>query len=178
MTNTTLNDQAVGSINGGTAPFTGSFRPEGLLSALNGKNAVGAWKLEITDDARKDTGTLDAWSLTISEAASMASAAAIVDAAAIDAVLAVEAQPSPYRPLQSPTIPSVSANVAEKLLLLQSARSSRMAAIDALMTHWQSRAEKSFAFDGRPAPRGSGSELAPPVSPSIANWLGPRGDSV
>ena len=65
MTNTTFDDQAPGSILSGSAPFTGKFRPEGLLEALNGENPSGIWTLEITDDNQSDFGTLFSWSLDI-----------------------------------------------------------------------------------------------------------------
>jgi serine protease len=66
FTNTVLDDQASRSISQGTAPFTGTFRPEQALSAFNGKNASGRWQLWIDDLARFDTGRVNAWSLTIS----------------------------------------------------------------------------------------------------------------
>ena len=69
FTNTVFDDQAVTSITAGAAPFTGSFKPEGLLSTLNGISAAGTWKLEITDDANLDSGTLNSWSLTITNPA-------------------------------------------------------------------------------------------------------------
>lgn len=65
FTNTTLDDQASVAITAGSAPFSGSFRPERLLAALNGQNPNGVWKLEITDDARNRTGSLLNWSLTL-----------------------------------------------------------------------------------------------------------------
>ena len=52
------------SITAGSAPFTGSFLPEGDLSILNGVNADGNWILRVCDDAGSDTGTLDSWSIT------------------------------------------------------------------------------------------------------------------
>ncbi|HEY9694128.1 MAG TPA: Calx-beta domain-containing protein [Oculatellaceae cyanobacterium] len=64
FTNTILDDEATTSIAGETAPFTGTFKPEGLLSTLDGKNPNGTWKLEITDDEAPDAGTLNSWSLT------------------------------------------------------------------------------------------------------------------
>jgi subtilisin-like proprotein convertase family protein len=67
--NTVFDDQAATSITTGTAPFTGSFKPEGLLSTLNGIPANGTWTLEITDDANLDSGTLNSWSLTITNPA-------------------------------------------------------------------------------------------------------------
>ncbi len=73
--NTTFDDAAETSINAGTAPFTGLYRPAGMLSTLNGhlvdiKNAVGqwvpgVWKLQITNSATGTTGTLEDWSLNI-----------------------------------------------------------------------------------------------------------------
>ena len=64
-----FDDQAATSITLGAAPFTGSFKPEGLLSTLNGIPANGTWTLEITDDANADIGTLNSWSLTITNPA-------------------------------------------------------------------------------------------------------------
>jgi hypothetical protein len=51
------------AITGAAAPFTGTFRPVGNLDALAGKNLAGTWTLEITDDTRRETGTLQNWSL-------------------------------------------------------------------------------------------------------------------
>jgi len=62
-TNTTFDDEAATAITAGAAPFTGSYRPEGLLSTLDGLNASGTWTLRIDDDAGGDTGILLAWSL-------------------------------------------------------------------------------------------------------------------
>ena len=68
LTDTVLDDQAdydITSWHASNQPITGRFRPGGLLEVLNGKDAQGIWTLEITDDERKDTGTLDGWSLTL-----------------------------------------------------------------------------------------------------------------
>lgn len=65
FTNTTLDDEALVSIADAQAPFTGTFRPEGRLSRLDGESAVGTWTLEITDTMSWDTGTLNGWSLEI-----------------------------------------------------------------------------------------------------------------
>lgn len=64
FTNTILDDEAATSIALGAAPFTGSFKSEGLLSSVDGQNPNGAWRLEITDDSTGDIGTLNSWSLT------------------------------------------------------------------------------------------------------------------
>jgi subtilisin-like proprotein convertase family protein len=69
FTNTTLDDQAGTAIAPSSAPFSGSYRPEGLLSALNGQVANGTWTLEITDDqggTTHPTGKLVSWSISIS----------------------------------------------------------------------------------------------------------------
>jgi subtilisin-like proprotein convertase family protein len=61
---TVFDDEAAASITSGAAPFTGSFQPEGSLTALDGKNAAGSWTLSVTDTASGDTGTLTEWSIT------------------------------------------------------------------------------------------------------------------
>ncbi len=63
---TTLDSEAVDPITNGAGNFNWTYRPEGDLSVLNGKNSEGTWSLEITDDRRRDTGTLNWWSLDIS----------------------------------------------------------------------------------------------------------------
>lgn len=65
MINTVFDDEAATSITAGTAPFTGTFRPEGLLSTFDGMPANGTWTLRTSDDANLDTGTLTAWSLEL-----------------------------------------------------------------------------------------------------------------
>ncbi|MDB5351277.1 MAG: cya 2 [Planctomycetota bacterium] len=60
-----LDDAAVIAMSAAEAPFSGRFRPEGSLSALNGLSTNGTWTLEITDDATGSTGTLQSWSLRI-----------------------------------------------------------------------------------------------------------------
>jgi parallel beta-helix repeat protein len=56
---TYLDDEAATAITAASAPFTGSFQPEGRLSDFDGEGAVGAWTLEITDRAGGDEGPLD-----------------------------------------------------------------------------------------------------------------------
>jgi len=64
-TNTTFDDNVATSITTGTAPFSGTYRPEATLSALHGKNADGTWTLRIYDDVGIDVGSLSAWSIGI-----------------------------------------------------------------------------------------------------------------
>jgi len=63
--NTVLDDEANLAITAGAAPYTGSFRPEGSLSALDGQNSSGEWRLEINDYVDVDVGTLNSWGLTL-----------------------------------------------------------------------------------------------------------------
>jgi hypothetical protein len=57
-TSTVFDDSAGTPISAGVAPFAASFRPETPLSALNGKEMNGIWKLRVSDTANIDTGTV------------------------------------------------------------------------------------------------------------------------
>ena len=63
---TLFDDDATTPISQGFAPFTGSYRPETPLSAVNDQPISGTWTLLATDSALLDTGTLTGWSLAIS----------------------------------------------------------------------------------------------------------------
>ncbi|MHC4633992.1 MAG: M4 family metallopeptidase [Planctomycetota bacterium] len=63
---TILDDEATTAIISGSAPFTGSYQPEGNLSELCGTSVAGIWMLEITDTyPPSDDGVLNSWSLII-----------------------------------------------------------------------------------------------------------------
>ena len=49
----------------GSAPFAGTYRPEGNLSDLVGKDVHGTWTLEVTDDSALSSGTLNHWSVIV-----------------------------------------------------------------------------------------------------------------
>jgi hypothetical protein len=68
-TNTTFDDEATNHITSGIPPYTGSFRPDQFLSTLDGTSGNGTWKLEVVDSGGGDTGTLTAWSITLTTAA-------------------------------------------------------------------------------------------------------------
>lgn len=70
LTNTTFDDEATASVAAGAAPFSGSFRPEQVLSVFDGKNARGIWELRITDNAYRDVGQLQNWSLAVNSGSS------------------------------------------------------------------------------------------------------------
>jgi subtilisin-like proprotein convertase family protein len=55
---TTFDDSAAVAISAGTAPFASSFRPETPLSAFNGKDMNGTWKLRFSDTGAADVGTV------------------------------------------------------------------------------------------------------------------------
>lgn len=60
---TTFDDGASTAIVDGTAPYVGSFQPEGTLSSFAGLPANGQWTLHVDDDGAGDVGTLHCWSL-------------------------------------------------------------------------------------------------------------------
>ena len=66
LTATRLDDDASQSITTAPAPFTGWFRPTGMLRDFAGENIHGTWTLHITDDVpNKDLGALLKWSLNV-----------------------------------------------------------------------------------------------------------------
>jgi len=65
---TIFDDEATKAISSGIAPFTGSFKPETLLSAFDGLNARGVWKLTVEDKANGDIGSLNNWAISLTGA--------------------------------------------------------------------------------------------------------------
>lgn len=63
--NTVFDDEATTLISAGTAPFTGSFRPEGSLAGMDGRAVNGTWRLELQDVGAQDVGQLNNWTLTL-----------------------------------------------------------------------------------------------------------------
>ncbi len=68
ITNCTFDDEAAQPISAGTAPFTGSFRPEQQLSLFDGQDVTGNWMLVVQDDVGEDVGTIVSWTLTTTRA--------------------------------------------------------------------------------------------------------------
>lgn len=66
---TVFDDDAPISITEGTAPYTGTFRPEGQLSDFNGLDPNGQWQLLMCDDNEEDVGYFDRWDLCIERTA-------------------------------------------------------------------------------------------------------------
>jgi subtilisin-like proprotein convertase family protein len=65
--NTTFSMSASTLISAGSAPFTGSYKPDGNFSSLTG-NANGTWQLKVQDLAGTDTGRVQNWSITLTTA--------------------------------------------------------------------------------------------------------------
>ena len=75
LTNTILDDSAESSITAGSAPYSGTFKPTGQLSTLDGmtvdiQNAAGTWipgvwKLLLSNTTTGTSGILENWSLNI-----------------------------------------------------------------------------------------------------------------
>lgn len=63
--NTVFDENASTPIASGAAPFTGSFKPDGMLSALNGESSFGNWQLRVVDGYNEDGGSLNSWTLTV-----------------------------------------------------------------------------------------------------------------
>lgn len=62
---TVFDDDASTSISSGSAPFTGSYRPDGDLGDFDGLSSIGDWKLVITDGYDIDGGALLDWTIQI-----------------------------------------------------------------------------------------------------------------
>jgi subtilisin-like proprotein convertase family protein len=65
--NTVFDSDATNPIGTASAPFTGTFQPEGDLSVLNGGVTGGDWTLNVSDTLFFFSGTLDSWSIEICE---------------------------------------------------------------------------------------------------------------
>ena len=62
---TWLADSASTPINSGIPPFTGIFQPYDPLALYRGTDPNGEWILKVYDSATGNTGTFDAWGLTL-----------------------------------------------------------------------------------------------------------------
>ena len=64
-TNTVFDDEAANPITGGSAPFTGTFQPEGSLADFDGLQSIGNWTLTVADGFNLDGGALLDWTLQL-----------------------------------------------------------------------------------------------------------------
>jgi subtilisin-like proprotein convertase family protein len=60
-----FDDEAKVSIEQATEPYSGPYQPVELLSAFDGENAFGQWRLRIYDAFYNDTGTFNRFELTV-----------------------------------------------------------------------------------------------------------------
>ncbi len=66
FTGTVFRDGAATAITAGTAPFTGTFRPEGSLASLIGRPVTGNWTLQVADDlSGSNTGALTGYEVLV-----------------------------------------------------------------------------------------------------------------
>lgn len=65
FTNTTFDDEAMISIKSGSAPYTGSYKPEQPLSNFDLKSITGDWILKVEDFMVSQNGSLQSWCLTM-----------------------------------------------------------------------------------------------------------------
>ena len=65
FSNTVFDVGGLGSITGGSAPFSGSFVPEGDLNSFNGEDPNGDWTLIVIDSVYGTSGVVNGWSVDI-----------------------------------------------------------------------------------------------------------------
>jgi subtilisin-like proprotein convertase family protein len=63
---TVFDDEAAVLISAGSAPFVGSYQPQGLLRSVDGQVPNGTWTITISDVGPGDVGILNNWTLTLS----------------------------------------------------------------------------------------------------------------
>ena len=64
-TDTVFDSTCATAIGSGSAPFTGCFQPDGVLTGYNGQAAAGAWTFKAVDTSSSDTGTIVNWTLNL-----------------------------------------------------------------------------------------------------------------
>jgi hypothetical protein len=62
-TNTVFDDSSTVLISSGSAPFTGTFKPDNTQGVFNGQNLHGNWVLKVNDNAGGDTGRVENYCL-------------------------------------------------------------------------------------------------------------------
>ncbi len=77
LTNTTFADASPNAIYLTPAPFTGTVRPEYVLSSFKNINVYGTWKLIVMGTLKNNPVTLVNWSLNVTGTAGTASAAGV-----------------------------------------------------------------------------------------------------
>ncbi|QNK76673.1 proprotein convertase P-domain-containing protein [Winogradskyella sp. PAMC22761] len=88
-TNTIFDSEASASLVNASAPFTGSFLPEGDLSLLYGESSAGNWVLTVVDDAAQDGGSIEEFTLDLCLEPTLS-----VDEVALDSDLTIYPNPN------------------------------------------------------------------------------------
>ena len=65
FTNTLFDQSAATLITAGSPPYTGTFRPEGNLSTINGEMSAGNWTLTVRDNFNLDGGSINEFRLDL-----------------------------------------------------------------------------------------------------------------
>ena len=81
---TIFDDEAGTAVTAGSAPFSGSFRPEGLLSTFDGRGQNGIWQFRIADQATLDVGVVGCVRLDFVSSAFVARAAVFARASIVE----------------------------------------------------------------------------------------------
>jgi subtilisin-like proprotein convertase family protein len=74
MQETVFDDSATRTLRDSTAPYTGTFRPDGKLATFNGKNAIGTWQIIIQNAVPITRGRFNIATLNFAQNPSAASA--------------------------------------------------------------------------------------------------------
>ena len=69
--NTILSDSGSKSIQDGTPPFTGVYKPQNPLSAVYGESPKGIWRLSVTDNTTYNAGGITGWQIAFNDAATV-----------------------------------------------------------------------------------------------------------
>ncbi len=86
FTFTTFDDVATTALSSGTAPFSGTFKPDQALAAFIGKELNGNWTLQVDDTLNGDSGSIVTWSMTATVAGDTDNLALNATVSSIDVV--------------------------------------------------------------------------------------------
>jgi len=96
-TNTLFDDSATIPITQGTPPFTGTFKPQGLLAIFNNQQMAGDWLLRIYDMNAGNQGTLLNWCIQFKYQSSIG--VNLISNVIPDKYLLYQNYPNPFNPV-------------------------------------------------------------------------------
>ena len=169
---TVFDDSATTPITSGTAPFTGTFRPEGSLAALNGESPTGTWRLKVVD-ASDGKATIRAWSVTIWGSATQTIMFTPPGRTSMSARgVSLSASATSGLPVAFASATPAVCTVAGSTATLVSAGTCTIRASQAGNATWVSAPPVARSFQVTAVPPG------PPASARVAGFPGPRQASV